>query len=165
MWAILKFDKKNLSNLKRDFSIKLGNGVKFYIPKIQLKKFTNKKIMLCEKLILGDYLFCFHEKFSKKSITTSLQYCKGLKYILNDFFNSQNEIENFINKCRENENEQGYISPSFFDFINKKNYEFMSGPFSNMIFNIISQNKLSLKAFIGDYRITVSKKDNLVRPV
>ena len=33
MWIVLKFDKKNLSNLKRDFAIKLGNGVKFYIPR------------------------------------------------------------------------------------------------------------------------------------
>ena len=57
--------------------------------------------------ILGDYLFCFHEKFSKKSFLTTLKYTKGLKYILNDLFSSQYEIEKFINKCKENEDEEG----------------------------------------------------------
>ena len=165
MWIVLKFDKKNLSNLKRDFAIKLDNGVKFYIPKIQLKKYNTKKTVLSERMILGDYLFCFHEKFSKKSILTSLQYCKGLKYILSDFSSSQNEIEKFIKKCIENEDREGYLSPSFFDLINRKSYEFISGPFSNMILNIINQNKISIRAFIGNYRITVSKKNNLFRPV
>ncbi len=165
MWAVLKFDKKNLHNLKKDFSDKLGNGLKFYMPKIQLKKFNKKNIILSEKLILGDYLFCFHPKFSKQSILSTLKYAKGLKYILDNFFSSQNEIENFIRKCQDNEDKNGYVNPSFFDFENQKNYEFMSGPFSNLIINIISQNKLSIKALIGSYRITVSKKDNLVRPV
>ena len=165
MWAVLKFDKKNLSNLKKDFSTKLGDEVKFYIPKIQLKKHSIKKTVISEKLILGDYLFCFHEKFSKKSILTSLQYSKGLKCILNDFSSSQNEIKRFIKKCKENEDQDGYINPSFFDLINKKSYEFISGPFSNMILNIINQNKISIRAFIGNYRITVSKKNNLFRPV
>ena len=63
-------------------------------------------------MILGDYLFCFQEKFSKKSMLTSLQYCKGLKYILSDFSSSQNEIEKFIKKCTENEDQEGYLSPS-----------------------------------------------------
>jgi hypothetical protein len=165
MWAVLKFDKKNLYNLKKDFSNKLGKGVKFYIPKIQLKRFNKKKLILSEMPILGDYLFCFHEKFSKKSFLTTLKYTKGAKYILNDLFSSQYEIEKFINKCKENEDEEGFVNPSFFDFNNKKNFEFMSGPFSNLIFNVISQNKFSIKALIGNYRITVSKRDNLVRPV
>ena len=165
MWAILKFDKKNVYNLKKDFSSKLGSGVKFYIPKIKIQKFNKKKLILKEKFILGDYLFCFHEKFSKKTILHNLKYSKGLKYILNDLFSSQKEIENFIFKCKENEDKNGFVNPSFFDFLNKKNYEFMSGPFSNLIINVISQNKFSIKALMGNYRITVSKKNNLVRPV
>ena len=165
MWTVIKFDKKNLATLKKDFLNKLGCDVKFYIPKIKLKKFVKKKTIFNEKLILEDYLFCFHEKFSKKSVITSLKYCKGLKYILSDFFSSQIEIEKFISKCKENEDEEGYIQPTFFDFINKKNYEFISGPFTNMMFNIISQNKLFIRTLIGNYRITVSKGDNLIRPV
>ena len=120
MWAVLKFDKKNIHNLKKDFSDKLGNGLKFYMPKIQLKKFNKKHIILVDKLILGDYLFCFHQKFSKLSTLSTLKYAKGLKYILDDFLSSQNEIECFIKKCQENEDENGYVNPSFFDFEKNK---------------------------------------------
>ena len=46
MWAILKFDKKNLEILKKDFYKKLGNDVKFYNPKLELKKTKKKKLLL-----------------------------------------------------------------------------------------------------------------------
>jgi len=49
--------------------------------------------------------------------------------------------------------------------INKKNYEFISGPFINMVFNIIHENKLSIKALMGNYEATVSKEKNLFRLV
>ena len=42
MWTVIKFDKKNLALLKKDFSIKLGKDVEFYSPKIQLKRFLKK---------------------------------------------------------------------------------------------------------------------------
>ena len=113
MWAVLKINKKNLSLLKNDFKKKLGDDVKFYVPKLQLKKFLNKKIHIKEISLLGDYLLCFHRDFSKNSVITSLRYCKGLKYFLTDFLGSQNEIQKFINKCKDNENEYGFIKPSF----------------------------------------------------
>ena len=165
MWTILKFNKKNLLSLKKDISNKLGKDVLFYSPKIQIKKLNSKTTVINEKLLLGDYLFCFHKNFSEKSIINSLKFCKGLKYFLSNFFCSQGEIENFIKKCKEHEDTSGYINPSFFDLINNKKYEFLSGPFTNMIFDIIDQNKKSIKTFIGDYEITVSKKNNLVIPV
>ena len=43
MWVIIKFDKKNLANLKREFFNKLGTDVKFYLPKLKLTKFLKKK--------------------------------------------------------------------------------------------------------------------------
>ena len=164
MWTVLKIDKKNLALLKKDFSNKLGKDVKFYIPKLQLKKFLKKKIFIKEISLLGDYLLCFHKDFSKRSVLDSLKYCKGLKYFLTDFLNSQNEIEKFITKCKENENENGFIKSTFFEFKKSKKYEFISGPFTNMIFNILQENKLSIKALIGNYRVTVSKELNLFRP-
>ncbi len=38
MWAILKFKKENLSLLKKDLLMYLGNDVQFYSPKIKLQK-------------------------------------------------------------------------------------------------------------------------------
>ena len=165
MWTVLKIDNKNLSILKNDFTKKLGEDVKFYIPKIKLKKFIKKKIHIKEINLLGDYLLCFHKNFSKESVLTSLKYCKGLKYFLTDFLNSQNDIEKFINKCQENEDESGFIKSTFFEYKINKKLEFISGPFTNMIFNIIEDNKLSIKGIIGNYKVTVSKDQNLFRSV
>ena len=54
MWAILKFDKKNLEILKKDFYKKLGNDVKFYNPKLELKKTKKKKTFVKEISLLKD---------------------------------------------------------------------------------------------------------------
>ena len=165
MWAVLKIDKKNISLLKRDLLSKLGSEVKFYMPKLKLKKFLKRKIFVKESFLLGDYLLCFHEDFSKRSILTSLKYCKGLKYFITSFLNNQKEIENFIEKCRKNEDENGFIRSTFFEFNNTKNFEFISGPFTNMIFRILHENKLNIRASLGKYNVTVSKEENLFRPV
>ena len=109
MWTVLKIDNKNLSILKNDFTKKLGEDVKFYIPKIKLKK--------------------------------------------------------FISKCKDNEDENGYVKSTFFEIKKSNKYEFISGPFTNMIFNIIEDNKLSIKGIIGNYKVTVSKDQNLFRSV
>lgn len=165
MWAIIKIDKKKFFTLKNEFFLKLGKDVKFYMPKIKIKKYLKSKIFITDNYLLGDYLLCFHEDLKKSSIITSLQYCKGLKYFLSNFKFSQNEIEKFINTCKENEDKDGYIKQTFFNFKNKDKYEFISGPFTNFIFSIFRENKFFIEAFIGKYKINVSKKDNLFRPV
>tara|TARA_B100000579_G_C22744950_1_gene811002 strand:- start:559 stop:1056 length:498 start_codon:yes stop_codon:yes gene_type:complete len=164
MWTVLKINNKNLSLLKKDFKNKLGKDVKFYVPKLKLKKFLNKKIYIRELLLLGDYLLCFHKDFSQRSVLTSLKYCKGLKYFLTDFLHSQKEIEQFISKCKENEDENGFLKSTFFEIKKSDKYQFISGPFTNMIFNIIKENKFSIKTIIGNYTATVSKDQNLFRP-
>ena len=80
MWVILKFDKKNLSLLKKDFLKNLGNDVKFYTPKLKLQKKIKNKLQNIESFLLGDYLLCFHKSFENKDIINSLKYTKGLKY-------------------------------------------------------------------------------------
>lgn len=152
MWTVIKFDKKNLALLKKDFSIKLGKDVEFYSPKIQLKRFLKKKILVREISLLNDYLLCFHKDFCRRSVLNSLKYCRGLKYFLSDFLSSQKEIENFIYKCKKNENKNG-------------NHEFIPGPFTNFIFSIFKENKLSIYGIMGNYNITVSKNSNYFRNV
>ena len=165
MWAILKFDKKNLGVLQTDFYKKLGSDVKFYLPKLRLQKTLKNKIFKKEIFLLNDYILCFHKDFSKKSVLTSLKYCRGLKYFLSDFLSSQEEIEKFIYKCKKNETNDGYILPSFFEHKKNKNYEFISGPFTNFIFSIFKENKLSLYGTLGDLKITVSKNNYFFKTV
>jgi len=165
MWTIIKIDSKKISTLKKEFFEKIGKDVKFYSPKLKLKRYINSKICIRENYLLGNYLLCFHEEFKKKTVLTSLQYCKGLKYFLKNFNSSQIEIENFILKCKENEDSEGYIKQSFFDFKNKNKLEFISGPFTNLIFSILEENKNTIKALIGNYKISVSKEENFFRPV
>ena len=87
MWAVLKKKKKNLELLKKDLCDKLGNDVKFYTPKLRLKKFLKKKIYTRESFLLGDYLLCFHSSFCNSNIIEILKYCKGVKY--SNFFSSE----------------------------------------------------------------------------
>ena len=63
--------------------------------------------------LLGDYILCFHESFKKNSIINTLKYCKGLKYFLTDFSSSQEDIENFIIKCKKHEDNDGFLKPTF----------------------------------------------------
>lgn len=165
MWAVIKFDRKNLENLKKEFFNKLGKDVKFYLPKLKLNKFLNKKNYTREIFLLDDYLLCFHKDFSKNSILSTLRYSRGLKYFLNDFMSSQTDIEKFVNKCKINEDSKGFLKATFFNFKNKNKYEFISGPFTNLIFMVLKENNLSVDALIGKYKITVSKENNLFRPV
>ena len=165
MWAVLKVDKNYISLLKKDFSKKIGNDIKFYTPKLKINKFYKKKYLKEEVMLLGDYLLCFHKDFTKKSIINNLRYCRGLKYFLTDFLNSQIEIENFISECKKNEDNQGYLKPSFFDLKKNTKYQFTSGPFASLVFKILDENKLSIKALIGNLNVTVSKEQYFFRPV
>lgn len=165
MWAILKIDRKKISTLKNEFISKLGKDVKFYVPKLKIKKYFKSKILIKERYLLGDYLLCFHKDLANKSIITSLSYCKGLKYFLQNFKASQLEIQKFIQLCEDNKDKDGYIKQTFFDYKNKEKYEFISGPFMNMIFSILKENEFSIEALIGKYKLTVSKEKNLFRPV
>ena len=82
MWAIIKFDRKNLNLMIEDFKKKLGNDFVIYRPKILIQKYKNNKLLNKEFYLLNDYLFCFHKDFEKKSTLERLKFSKGLKYFL-----------------------------------------------------------------------------------
>ena len=166
MWTIIKFKKENLNLLKEDLFKKLGTSPKIYIPKLKLQYIKKKKHFEKYFFILGDYLFCFHESFHNMEVITTLKYCKGLKYFINGFKDSQKEIQNFIFQCNKHENEDGYLKQSFFEFCTAKNFKFISGPFTDMIFKIVNVQKDKLKVLIGDIFATIKDKKNyLYRPI
>ena len=156
MWIILKVKNKEFSILKESFLKALGKDVKFYLPKIRIQKFQKNKVKNYETQILGDYLFCHHEKLNSLSFLQTLKGTRGLKYFLENSIYNQNQIKSFINNCKENEKE-GFISQNFFSKIINKKAIFISGPFTNMIFKIVSEQKNKLKIIIGDLKTTIDK--------
>ena len=165
MWAVIKFDRKNLNYLKNQLSLKMGKNCKIYCPKMLVEKFKNNKLIKKEFHLMGDYLFCFNEKFNDKNILEILKSTRGLKYILNGFNKSQSEICKFIDKCKMSEDENGYISEQFYDLKINLNYKFLSGPFANSIFQIIQLQKNKIKILMGNLKTTVNKKEYSFQPV
>ena len=165
MWAIIKIDIKKISTLKSEFINKIGGEVLFYSPKLKLKQYTKSKVCSKEIYLLGNYILCFHKDFGKQSVVQTLKYSKGLKYFLNNLNSNQNDIENFITKCKEHEDENGFIKQTFFNFKSYKKFKFLSGPFTDFMFTIINENKSTIKALIGKYKVTMSKEKNFFRPI
>ena len=120
--------------------------------------------MYSESKFIRKLFILLYKSFTSKSNLNLLKYTKGVKYILKEFLYSQNDIIEFITKCKAHENKDGYIKPSFFDLHLKKKFKFLSGPFINFIFNIIRENKSSFDIVLDKFKTTVSKEKYLFRP-
>ena len=165
MWAIIKFDKKNLNLMIEDFKKKLGNDFVIYRPKILIQKYKNNKLVNKEFYLLNDYLFCFHKDFEKKSTLERLKFSKGLKYFLDGFFESQKDIKFFIERCKNLEDEKGYVSENLFGLDKNLSYKFSSGPFAEKIFKIINFEKNRINILIGGLKTTINRKEFFFNPV
>ncbi len=165
MWAIIKSDKKKISFMQKNLKEKLGKDLVFYSPKILIDKFKNNRKTNCELNLLGDYIFCYHRKFSNPFTVNSIRFTRGLKYILEGFIASQNEIIEFIENCKKLENKRGYITQNIFEILTDKKYKFSSGPFTNQIFKIISMQKDKINISIGNLKTKINKKKFLFYPV
>ena len=165
MWAIIKFDRKNLNLMIEDFKKKLGNDFVIYRPKILIQKYKNNKLLNKEFYLLNDYLFCFHKDFEKKSTLERLKFSKGLKYFLDGFFESQKDIKFFIERCKKLEDKKGYISENLFGLDKNLSYKFSSGPFAEKIFKIINFEKNRINILIGGLKTTINRKEFFFNPV
>ena len=59
---------KNFNNLKNELIKKTDSNLKIYFPKILLNKINRGKNLKKEINIMGDYIFCFHQKFNEKNL-------------------------------------------------------------------------------------------------
>ena len=160
MWTIIKIDKKKFNLLKNEMIKKLGGGCKFYAPKIEIQIIINNKKIKKTFFLLGDYIFCYHEKFNQKNIINQLKSIIGLKYFINSFFLAQNEIQNFIYKCKGMETPDGFIKDTLFNLYISKNYKFISGALSGTIFKILALNKNEISILIGNVTAKLDRKKN-----
>ena len=165
MWTIIKIDQKRINFLKKDFEEKLGKDYIIYCPKLSVEKFKKNKLVKKEFNLLGDYLLCFHEDFSNQKTMTKLKFCRGLKYFLNGFQQYQNDIQDFIKRCKSSENEKGYLSSTYFELNLNQKYKFSSGPFSEKIFQIINLQKNKIDILMGNIKTTIKQKEFLFSPI
>ena len=114
--------KKKLNFLKKILKKRLGADFKIYIPKFSIQKYRGNKKKIKECNLLDDYLFCFHKRFKDPNVKNILRFSRGLKYFLTGTTDSQNEINEFIKKCKESEDKSGYITKNFFDLYINSNY-------------------------------------------
>ena len=166
MWVVAKIKIKNLNNFKKDLTIKIGEDIKFYLPKIEYTRYSGNKAKRFEKFILENYIFCYHKKFEKANFVNEYKFLKGLEYFLEGCNQNQRNIIKFIEYCKVYENEKGYLTQSFFKTKIKGKAKFISGPFTNMIFEIIEKQRNKLKILVGSVVTTISDNSNyLYRPV
>lgn len=165
MWTIIKFDKKKIEELKKNFNKKLGSKPTFYIPKIKIQKNSRKKLNDYEFDILGDYAFCYHRDISKNSVIYSLKNTIGLKYFLEGFSICQKQIIDFIQKCKNYENADGFLRQDFFDIDNKINFQFTAGPFNKFFFRLIEERRKKYVVTLNSFKINISKKRTLFKTI
>ncbi len=165
MWTIIKFNKKKLEFLKKDLSNKLDKNLEIYIPQVVIQKYNKNKLIKKEFNLLGDYLFCFHKKFNDFREIEKLKFCRGLKYFLDGFMQSQNDIEKFVGICKKIENKNGYLSENFYQLKLNKMYKFSTGPFAQEVFKIISFQKKNINIIMGNLKTTIKRQKFLFNPV
>ena len=165
MWTVLKFDKKKIKDLKAIFQKKLGSSPVFYIPKIKIQRFFKNQAKDYEFDVLGNYAFCYHEKIADAKIYPLLNNTIGLKYFLGGFSFCQDQITDFIKKCKSHEDKSGFLTQSFFQIKNNSDFQFISGPFNNFFFQLIEERKKKYVITLNSFKINISKDKTLFRTV
>ena len=158
MWIIAKIKKNNFNIFKYSIKKKLPT-IKFYTPKILIQKLRKKTIKHSDFFILEDYIFCFNKEFENINKKIELNYIKGLKYFLIDSKNYQKQIIDFINCCRSKENCKGYLKPEFFEKSIDEKKKFITGIFTDLIFEIVKKTDKKLKIVINGLKVTIEDKD------
>ena len=156
MWIVLKYKSNEIKTLKDSLFKILGSLPEFYHPKIKFEKYVNNKLKIFEKNLLENYLICKHEKFSDNKIMNSLKYSRGLTYVLQGHEFNQKEINNFITFCKLNEDKSGFLMQGFFNTTKRSRAKFISGPFTQMIFDIIERKGKKIKILLNNINVTVS---------
>ena len=142
MWLVAKIKKNEFQLFKKTLDEKIKN-VQVYAPKYECNAKTKSKKII--KFILNSYVFINSPNFSDDYLIRKLKYTKGLEYLLEGFKSNQNQIVEFINYCKKNEDSQGNLNQSFFLSLPHTTFKFVSGPFRNFVFNLLSIKKKNLQ--------------------
>ena len=149
MWIVVKYKSKEYKTLKESFFRILGEMPEFYNPKIKF-----------EKNLLDNYLMCRHYKFNDTAVINLLKNSRGLTYLLNGHEFNQKEISDFIKFCKSKEDLNGFLTQSFFNISKRKKAKFISGPFTQLIFDIVENKGKKLKIVLNNLNMTIGNNSN-----
>ena len=143
MWLVVKIKNKEFQLFKKSLIEKINN-IEIYAPRYECSgKTKSKKIF---KFILNSYVFIKSTNFNNDSFVSKLKFIKGLQYLLEGYKNNQNQINNFINYCKKNEDSKGNLNQAFFLNLSQSTYKFASGPFTNFVSNLLNIKKNNVQA-------------------
>ena len=166
MWIVAKIKKNKIITFRKELIEKSGKSVEVYCPKIEYHNYFKNKVKKLAKPALENYIFCYHKDFNNSVFLNKLKFTKGLDYFLSGHYQNQNEIVKFVKYCKSSENKEGYLTQAFFKNMITKKAKFISGPFTNMMFEILKKQKNNLKIIVGNVVTTISDSSNyLYRPV
>ncbi len=159
MWTVVKYKLNEINLLKDSLKSLLGEDPVYFQPKVKIQKFVNNKLKTFEKPILENYLIFYHSKVAENFFFNKLRYLRGLSKILSLSKIDQKDIKIFIDKCKKFENKDGFLLQEFFNNENFSEARFISGPFSNLIFKVVSKKKKEFNLLIGNLRASIKRKN------
>lgn len=162
MWIVIKIKPNNLKFVKDNLSNIYGKYINFYNPKIKYEKITKNKKKVYIKNIINGYILCHSEKFEKQPELKKINLTQGVKYVLKGCKENQNDITKFVDICKSNEGKDGFLTQGFFDIVGKTYAKFLNGPFSEIVFKILSDQKNKVRVMIGNTTATIRKNNKLL---
>ena len=163
MWVVAKIKNNSGEIFKSDISKKMKN-IEFYDPKYKINFTTKNKTKILKKNLFNTYIFCNLTDY-KKNTLEELKFCKGLEYYLNGFEIDQLSIVKFIKYCKSFEDDQKYITNTFFKNLIKTKGKFFSGPLKNIIFELVEKRKNKVIVSFGKFIATVQDSKTIYVPV
>ena len=165
MWVIVKFESGKLNFLKNELKKRIKSHIEFYNPKLKIKVQNKFKTFFKEIGLLNNYVFINFENFEKLSQVQNYRFTKGIKYFLNGSDSTQKEIQNFVQKCKDAEDKDGFLKHNLYNFLLNNDYKFTNGPFANTIFKLLKVESKKIEILMGNLRTKVSKNKFLVSPL
>ena len=159
MWVVAKIKTNHEKIFFNELKILTNNNFKFYYPKIKILEHSRKFKF---KNILGNYVFCYSKNFKIKNFQLNSKFLKGLQHFIFGSEKDSFEIENFVNFCKKNENEDGLIANNFFFKLINEKTKIISGPLKNIFLDIKKIYKNKIFARSGNYKIIITKNSNSV---
>lgn len=157
MWCIFKIKKNHLNFFREDLTNKFGRELIFYEPKY--KKTVLNKNRFIKKIIrlIPNHIFVNFKNLNLTNIRT-LRFIKGSSFFYENSLTNQTLIKKFILKCKNFEDNNGYLTENFFSRLNLIKDKFVSGPFIDFFFKIINQRKENFEILVEDKRVFINKK-------